>query len=56
LTDLRTRKRETEALIRGSDKLSCDNLSIITEDFEGEEEINGKRIVYKPLWKWLLGF
>ena len=27
---------------------------MITGDFEGEEAVNGKNLVYKPLWKWLL--
>jgi len=27
---------------------------VLTEDFEDEEEVDGKRIVYRPLWKWLL--
>ena len=27
---------------------------IITEDKEGEEKVDGKKIGYVPLWKWLL--
>ena len=27
---------------------------VITEDIDKEEEIDGKRIVYKPLQEWLL--
>jgi acid stress-induced BolA-like protein IbaG/YrbA len=27
---------------------------VITEDFEGEEKVKGKKILYRPLWKWLL--
>jgi hypothetical protein len=27
---------------------------IITGDLEGEDIKVGKKIVYKPLWKWLL--
>jgi len=27
---------------------------IITEDFDGEEKIKDKTIIYEPLWKWLL--
>jgi hypothetical protein len=27
---------------------------VLTEDYEGEEEVDGKRIVYRSLWKWLL--
>jgi predicted AAA+ superfamily ATPase len=27
---------------------------IITDDLEKEDKIDGKKIIYKPLWKWLL--
>ena len=27
---------------------------IITEDYEKEEKIDNKKIIYKPLWEWLL--
>ncbi len=27
---------------------------IITEDFEGDEKVRNKEIIYVPLWKWLL--
>ncbi|KAF5414707.1 MAG: hypothetical protein C5S49_06705 [Candidatus Methanogaster sp.] len=27
---------------------------IITDDIEREEEVGGKRVVFMPLWKWLL--
>jgi predicted AAA+ superfamily ATPase len=26
--------------------------TILTEDFEGEEKVNGGRIAYKSLWRW----
>lgn len=26
---------------------------IITGDYEGEEKIKGKKIIFTPLWKWL---
>lgn len=32
----------------------CNNLLIITENFESKEKIKGKIIKYLPLWKWLL--
>lgn len=52
--DENTKKREIKALLKASDELKCRNLLVITWDFEGEEKIEGKRIIYKPLWKWLL--
>jgi len=27
---------------------------VITDDYEAEEDIKGKKIEYIPLWKWLL--
>lgn len=47
-------KRETVSLIKASEELRCNNLLILTWDFEGEEKIKGKKIIYTPLWKWLL--
>jgi predicted AAA+ superfamily ATPase len=31
----------------------CNNLMILTWDFEGNETIKGKDIVFLPIWKWL---
>ena len=28
--------------------------TIITNDYEAEEIIEGKKVTYIPLWKWLL--
>ena len=49
-----TRKREIKALLKGADKLKCQNLLIITRDQEGEEVINSKKIQICPIWKFLL--
>jgi predicted AAA+ superfamily ATPase len=58
LNDEDTKKREIRALLHASKELSCDNLLIISEDQDGEEEIQWydmrKQIKYKSLWKWLL--
>jgi predicted AAA+ superfamily ATPase len=48
-------RREKEALLRASDELRCKKLSIITWDYEGKEDVDGKTIRYIPLWKWILG-
>ncbi|MEM5879256.1 MAG: hypothetical protein QXU74_02060, partial [Candidatus Aenigmatarchaeota archaeon] len=47
-------KREIKALIKASEELKCKNLLMITWDYEGELKVKNKRIVCKPLWKWLL--
>ncbi len=49
-----TKEREIDAIVRASEELKCDNLMIITGDYEGTEEIKGKTIRFVPLWKWLL--
>jgi len=49
-----TKERETGALIKASKELKCKNLLLITENDEGGEEIEGKKIMFVPLWKWLL--
>jgi predicted AAA+ superfamily ATPase len=47
-------KREINGLLRAAEELKCSDLLVITWEYEGEEVIKGKRIIFKPLWKWLL--
>ena len=58
LEDSGTKDRETRGLLHASKDLGCDNLLIITGDYEGIEEKEWfgmkARIVFLPLWKWLL--
>jgi len=54
IEDYDTRKREIKALLRASEELKCKNLLVITSNYDVEEEIKGRKIVYIPLWKWLL--
>jgi len=49
-----TKKREVSALIKASEELRCDNLLIITGDYEAKEKIKNQTISYIPLWRWLL--
>ena len=49
-----TKSREIKSLLKASIELKCNNLVIITNDKDGEERINGKKIKYISLWKWLL--
>ena len=50
----KTKEREVRALIEAGQDLDCSDLMIITWDREAEEIIRGKKIVFRPLWKWLL--
>jgi len=54
INDYDTKRRETKALLKASKELKCNNLFVITEDYDAFEEIKGKRIVYIPLWRWIL--
>ncbi|RLE40558.1 hypothetical protein DRZ77_01965 [Candidatus Woesearchaeota archaeon] len=47
-------KREIKSLLKASKELKCKNLLVITWDYEAEEKIDGKKIRFIPLWKWLL--
>jgi len=52
--DFETKERELKALVKASKELRCDNLRVITWDYEAKEEVKGKKIKFMPLWKWLL--
>jgi len=54
IEDINTKERELKSLSKAVDELRLKEGLVITDDFEGEEEISGNKIVYKPLWKWLL--
>lgn len=49
-----TKEREINALIKAGLELDCKDLLIITEDYDSSEMLNGHKIVFTPLWKWLL--
>lgn len=58
VSEPRTLKREVNNLLRASHELNCDDLLIITDDFEDQQEYsinNGTRhIRFVSLWKFLL--
>ncbi len=54
IKDYDTKKREVKSLLKCSKELKCNNLLIISEDYEFLENVKGKRIKFIPLWKWLL--
>jgi len=47
-------KREIKSLVKASSLLKCKNLLTITWDYEDEIKLENKKIVFMPLWKWLL--
>lgn len=47
-------QREIKALFKASLELSCNNLLVITSDYDKTEKIKDKEIKFIPAWKWLL--
>ena len=47
-------KREIKALLKASREIKCKNLLVITWDYESEKKIDGRKIKFTPLWRWLL--
>lgn len=48
------REREIGGLTEALDKFNINEGMIITGDYEAEEEFDGKKIKFMPLWRWLL--
>ena len=49
-----TKKRETNALVKAAREILCDNLMVLTWDYEARETFEDREIHYLPLWKWLI--
>ena len=54
LTLNNNKDREFRALLEAMDTYRMDSGLILTEAEEFEENIQGKKVVVKPIWKWLL--
>ncbi|MCK4397364.1 MAG: ATP-binding protein [Methanophagales archaeon] len=52
--DEKTEEREVRSLIKAMDEFKLKKGLVITEDLDKEVEVDNKKIVYKPLWMWLL--
>lgn len=50
----KTKEREVETLIKGCKELNLVNGLILTEDTSSVETIEGIKISFHPVWKWLL--
>jgi len=53
-TDEETKKREIRGLVKAMEEFRLREGLVLTEDFEGKERVDGRRVVYRPLWRWLL--
>ncbi len=49
-----TKDREIKSLLKACGELRCNNLVVINWDYEGIEKYNNRKIIFVPLWKWLL--
>jgi predicted AAA+ superfamily ATPase len=49
-----TKKRETNALVKAAREILCNNLLVLTWDYEARETSGDREIHYLPLWKWLI--
>jgi len=58
LSNEKTKKREIRALLYAAKHLSCEELIVLTDSYEGKEDADWfglkGRIRFSPLWKWLL--
>ncbi|MBI5391272.1 ATP-binding protein [Candidatus Woesearchaeota archaeon] len=54
ITHIETKQREIKALLVASRELRCNEMLVITSDYEGREQHERKIIHFIPLWKWLL--
>jgi len=54
LLEEKTKAREIKSLVHASAELKCNKLLVLTENYEGEEKVENKKIKFIPLWKWLL--
>ncbi len=53
--DFNTKERELNALVKASKELKCNDVLVITWDYEKVEKYKNKKIKFLPLWKWLVG-
>lgn len=54
ISDEKTKERELHSLLQAMEEFKLKKGLILTKDFEKEERVKGKKILFVPLWKWLL--
>ena len=55
VSDPNTRAREVASLLKAGRALGCDELTVLTWDHEEEALAEGRRVDFRPVWKWFLG-
>ena len=51
--DYNVRKRELTSLSKAARELRCNQLIVVTWDYEGVETAGKRKVKCIPLWKWL---
>ena len=51
---IKTKKREVGALVEACRELKLKEGLVLTEDFSSTETIEGIKVAFQPIWKWLL--
>lgn len=46
--------REVKAMLKALKLFNLKEGLILTKDYEETKQINGRRIIFKPIWKWLI--
>ena len=54
IENIDTKNREIKSLIKATNSFKLNEGLIITDDYDSNEIIDNKKIVFKPLWKWLI--
>lgn len=54
INDAKTKEREVAGLVEAMGKLEVGEGIVVTDDYFGEEEREGKRVRFVPLWCWLM--
>jgi predicted AAA+ superfamily ATPase len=53
---IKTKERELRSMCKALEEFKLGEGLVITEDYEAEEEVKGKKIKFIPVWRWLLKF
>ena len=54
LDQMDTKNREIKSLIKAMDSFKLNQGLIITKNYNSVETIDNKKIIFKPLWRWLI--
>ena len=54
IENIDTKNRELKSLIKAMTSFKLNEGLIITNDYDSVETVENKKIIFKPLWKWLI--